>query len=126
MRLRESRLLLDAGEYSGAYYLAGYSVECGLKACIARRIARFTFPDKAHASDCYSHDLKKLLKLAELSAAYKERSSSDGMFRQNWERAAEWSESSRYSSYDQEQGEGLFKAIADPKHGVAAWIRQHW
>ncbi len=29
-RIRKAKVLFDAGEYSGAYYLAGYAVECGL------------------------------------------------------------------------------------------------
>src|SRR5690242_18924526 len=28
MRVREAKLLLDGGEWSGAYYLVGYAVEC--------------------------------------------------------------------------------------------------
>jgi HEPN domain-containing protein len=35
-RLEDARPLLDAGRFSGAYYLAGYAVECALQACIAR------------------------------------------------------------------------------------------
>jgi hypothetical protein len=34
-RLAEARILLDAGEFSGAYYLAGYAIECAIKARIA-------------------------------------------------------------------------------------------
>jgi HEPN domain-containing protein len=44
-RIREAKILFDAGEYSGAYYLAGYSVECALKACFASGVKRFDFPD---------------------------------------------------------------------------------
>lgn len=44
LRAAEARLLLDNGYWSGAYYLAGYAVECGLKACIARRVREFDFP----------------------------------------------------------------------------------
>jgi hypothetical protein len=35
-RLLEARALLRAGLPNGAYYLAGYSIECALKACIAK------------------------------------------------------------------------------------------
>ncbi|MSU78452.1 MAG: HEPN domain-containing protein [Gemmataceae bacterium] len=35
-RVRDADSLLKAGQWSGAYYLAGYAVECGLKACIAK------------------------------------------------------------------------------------------
>jgi HEPN domain-containing protein len=32
VRLNEAKVLLDAGHFDGAYYLAGYAVECALKA----------------------------------------------------------------------------------------------
>ena len=35
-RLREAKALLSVRCWSGAYYLAGYAVECGLKACIIK------------------------------------------------------------------------------------------
>jgi len=34
-REREAKALLAASEWSGAYYLSGYAVECGLKAVLA-------------------------------------------------------------------------------------------
>lgn len=45
VRIKETRILLDAGCYDGAYYLAAYAVECALKACIARQIPAEEFPD---------------------------------------------------------------------------------
>ena len=35
VRIDEAAVLFAQGKYDGAYYLAGYAVECGLKACIA-------------------------------------------------------------------------------------------
>jgi hypothetical protein len=46
VRIREARALLQDRMFDGAYYLAGYSVECGLKACIAKMVRRHEFPDK--------------------------------------------------------------------------------
>ena len=37
IRLEEAATLLNAGKFDGAYYLSGYAVECGLKACIAKQ-----------------------------------------------------------------------------------------
>ena len=37
-RMREARILLAANEPDGAYYLGGYAVECGLKACIIKML----------------------------------------------------------------------------------------
>ena len=63
-RLREAKALLDAGFQDGAYYLAGYSVECALKACIAKRTREHDFPEKKLAIDSHTHDLRDLLRLA--------------------------------------------------------------
>jgi HEPN domain-containing protein len=65
MRIREAKVLFAAEEYSGAYYLAGYAVECALKACIAKSVQRYDFPDKSLAQKSYVHDLKDLLRLAD-------------------------------------------------------------
>jgi HEPN domain-containing protein len=45
-RLRDARALLRARCYSGAYYVAGYAVECALKACIARQTRATSYPPK--------------------------------------------------------------------------------
>src|SRR5690242_7885063 len=41
IRMAEARTLLKARHYDGAYYLAGYAVECALKACIAKRTKKY-------------------------------------------------------------------------------------
>jgi HEPN domain-containing protein len=46
VRLKEANVLLRLGLSDGAYYLAGYAVECALKACIAKGTRRYEFPDK--------------------------------------------------------------------------------
>lgn len=45
-RLREARTIFEKRRYAGAFYIAGYAVECALKACIAKRIQARTFPPK--------------------------------------------------------------------------------
>lgn len=66
-RIAEARFLLRGGLHSGAYYLAGYAVECGLKACIAKKTRRFDFPDKKAVDSSYVHDLEKLVGVAGLT-----------------------------------------------------------
>ena len=44
VRLSGARALLKARLPDGAYYLAGYPVECALKACIAKETQRYEFP----------------------------------------------------------------------------------
>ena len=38
VRLKEATALLKLGLFDGAYYLAGYAVECALKACVLSRM----------------------------------------------------------------------------------------
>ena len=59
-RLLDAKALLQAGRFDAAYYLAGYVVECALKACVAQKTREHDFPDK-EARRYYTHDLKKLL-----------------------------------------------------------------
>jgi hypothetical protein len=65
-RVRDSDALLKAGQWSGAYYLAGYAVECGLKACIAKLTNLHDFPDKELAQRCYTHKIETLVEVAGL------------------------------------------------------------
>lgn len=46
LRIKEARLLLKHRQFEGAYYLTGYAIECALKAAIAKRTAKYDFPDK--------------------------------------------------------------------------------
>ncbi len=71
IRLREAHVLLKSRNYSGSYYLAGYVVECALKACIARQTRRFEFPEKKKIQEAYTHNLESLVKLAGLEPALK-------------------------------------------------------
>jgi len=48
-RLKEAQILYDNRFWSGSYYLAGYSIECALKACIAKQTRKSQFPDKRRA-----------------------------------------------------------------------------
>ena len=70
-RLLDAQTLLDApggGRWSGAYYLAGYALECGLKACILARIEKTgaIFVDKKFSEKCFTHRLEDLIDLAGL------------------------------------------------------------
>jgi HEPN domain-containing protein len=66
VRIGEARVLLEADCYPGAYYLAGYAVECALKACIAKQTREYDFPEKDFVNKSWTHKLEKLPNLAEL------------------------------------------------------------
>ncbi|MGD0616750.1 MAG: hypothetical protein ABSB67_03725 [Bryobacteraceae bacterium] len=60
-RLREAGALMKHRLTDGAYYLAGYAVECALKACIAKKTQRHEFPDKRRVDASHTHNLIQLL-----------------------------------------------------------------
>lgn len=127
LRTCEAEALLAAGLYSGAYYLMGYAVECALKACVAKRVNQYDFPDKGLAQDAFTHDLRKLLIVARLQNAFRRESKKDEKLRDNWIIVRDWSESSRYErSTSEEQARDLYNACTERSHGVLPWIMKQW
>ena len=95
-RLKEAKVLLGAGCWSGAYYLAGYAVELGLKAQIAKAFRAGVIPDKNFVTRIYSHRFSELAALGGLTDQIAERSKEREGFAGNWNIAAAWSEQARY------------------------------
>jgi len=126
VRLRESKALLAAGFSVGAYYLAGYAIECALKACIAKRTQEHDFPEK-ESRNYYSHDLEELLGFAKLRIELDQSLRANAAMKTNWIIVQDWSEESRYDGHktDQEAAE-LLKAIEDQAGGLLPWLRQRW
>lgn len=122
IRIDEAGALLKAKKYPGAYYLAGYAVECGLKACIAQKIRRYTYPDKQLAQKCYTHNVEELVVLAGLKSLL----IADADLLLRWGVVKDWDEQSRYQRKNRTEAQGLYEAITDPLHGVLPWIKTHW
>lgn len=126
VRLEEAKALLGAGLPDGAYYLAGYAVECALKACIARGTQRYDFPEKRSVDASHTHNLKDLIRVANLEVARLEQARNDSVFRNNWDFVQEWSEQSRYRRHSPDMAKALVEAVGNGKHGVMTWIKRHW
>jgi len=124
-RLKEVEVLLENRQYSGAYYLSGYVIECALKACIAKQTRKFDFHDKKTAIESYTHDLEKLVKVAKLDSELKTLVK-DRSFANRWALLKDWSEESRYEKHDKQKALDIYSAITDPNHGVLQWVQQHW
>jgi hypothetical protein len=125
-RLGDGELLLAHGRYGAAYYIAGYAVECGLKACIAKLTRAEDFYDKTLARNIFKHDLVDLANYARLSAVFAQTGTNDPVFAANWARVNLWTEESRYETHTQQEAEQLIAAVRDPAHGVMQCIRQYW
>lgn len=126
VRIAEAGVLLVAGMWDGAYYLAGYAVECALKACIAKQTKAEEFPDKDRALKCFTHKIDELVVLARLKAVLDADVSANPLLRKNWTTVKDWSESSRYHAQPKDDAQALCVAITDPVNGVLPWIQRHW
>jgi HEPN domain-containing protein len=125
-RLDEARLLHQAGMWSGAYYLSGYSIECALKACVLKSIRPFHMPDKAMVNNIHTHDLQQLMNSAKLEDKRKSFAARKPEFAVNWAIVKDWNETSRYESWSQQEADDLLQAITQCGSGVLEWIKRHW
>lgn len=127
VRLDEAKALLDQKRFDGAYYLAGYAVECGLKACIAKLTNQDDFPrDRRFVEKCYSHDFMDLLKASGLLPDWEKDTQADAALTTNWGIVEAWNESVRYERWGQAKAQALYEAISHPTQGVMQWIELRW
>jgi HEPN domain-containing protein len=91
-KLEDAKLLRNAGRADNAYYLAGYAVELMLKAIVSARFRTDTLPDRAVSTQVFVHDLRKLISLALLDIALKEREERDPGFRARLQIVLRWTE----------------------------------
>ncbi len=125
-RLSEAQVLLQAGKWSGAYYLVGYAVECGLKARIARGTKQDDFPVKARVIASHTHDLAQLVGVAGILTELQAQSEKDATFSGHWGVVSQWNEESRYKLWTERDAKELLEAASDPDHGVVPWLRTLW
>jgi len=127
VRLDEAVVLFERGRFSGAYYLAGYAVECGLKASIAKKTRKHDFPpDRRTIEGAYTHDLDKLVKSAGLDPELDREMKVNKALGRHWAIVKDWSEQSRYEEKSRQETADLIDAISSSPHGVLEWIRQRW
>lgn len=126
IRLKDVQVLLRGRNYEGAYYLSGYIIECGLKACIAKQTKRCDFPDKKTVNASYTHNLTDLVKVAGLLPDLEQEIKNYPVFGVNWAIVKDWSEESRYQHHTEKESRDLYSAITNKTHGVLQWIKRHW
>jgi hypothetical protein len=128
LRIREAVALLSSTPPlpDGAYYLAGYSVECALKAAIAKLNSQFDWPEKAFVADCHTHNILALVRLARLESARAIDAASNRVFAQNWLIVNDWNEHSRYRRNSLIEARQIIDAVMDATNGVLPWIKARW
>lgn len=130
IRLKDAKVLLARKRWSGAYYLCGYAIECGLKACILKYIGESgaIFGDQAFLkklADCWTHDLVKLLNLAGLDGDFGAARGENSALDTFWGVTKDWKETSRYEEKTEAEAKALFEAVSNP-NGVFQWIQSRW
>ena len=128
LRIKEAKILLENRYYAGSYYLAGYAVECALKACIAKRTKRYDFPPPTGViRNIYTHELETLMKSANLWTSFSRDAATNPTLAAYWVAVKAWSAERRYELHITEpMARDMYKAITDIKHGVLSWLKKSW
>jgi len=128
LRIKEAKVLLNEGCYEGSYYLAGYAVECALKACIAKQTKRHDFPPKRKVVEAvYTHALETLMKSSGLEVMFASTLITDKNLEVYWSIVKRWNEDFRYElNISAPAAQELYTAITDREHGVLTWLKKHW
>ena len=125
IRIEEAKTLLKNKHFSGAYYLAGYSIELALKACYCKKVKEKSFPPKkAIYNKLYDHDLNGLLDVSGIKIPFLKKLGEDSNLNAKWETVKDWNEESRYSIIEQEVAKSIVAAINN--RGVLGLIKQLW
>lgn len=134
-RLNEAKTLQSAGHHEAAFYLAGYAVECGLKAAVCRtlQIDIFNMPTDIHKG-FKTHRLDYLIVLAGLSqrlatdlATDESLSIAANLFLKppsGVERWQSWSEEVRYNVIPCKSTDS--QDFIDNTDYFISWLKNHW
>jgi len=128
LRLNEAKLLAREGEFSGARYLAGYAIECALKARIAMQFRENEIPERALVNRIYTHDISELLRLAGLEAELDANRRVDAELDRRWSTVSSWNEQARYLIWTREDASAMIDAVdGDGRaEGLLQWLIARW
>ncbi len=123
-RLDDAGVLLRNRRSSAAYYVAGYAVECALKACLAKKTRRYEFPPKWNEvkEKYYTHNLQVLAKASGLLSEFER----NPRLQTYWTIVKDWNSTSRYDPDAGKRAKDILLAIGDPKYGVLQCIKRSW
>ncbi|MFT3987218.1 hypothetical protein [Aestuariivirga sp.] len=125
-KIEDASLLLANNRFGNAFYLAGYAIEIGLKACISKQIIAQMIPSKQFVDKLYTHEFKALIGLAGLAQELQDEQKRDRLFATYWGAVGEWNEAARYTATDAATAQLMVQATRDTNSGVLRWIRLHW
>lgn len=98
-----------------------------MKACIAKQIRRYDFPERQLVLDSYTHDLDKLLRVSGLMARLDSDRQTDPDLERNWFVVKDWSEHTRYETVVLEDtAKDFYRAVTARRGGILPWLRRRW
>jgi HEPN domain-containing protein len=127
IRLKEAKVLFDNKCYSGSFYLSGYTVECALKACIAKKTKRFEFPEREFVNQIHTHKLNQLISLLGLKRDLDNEINNNVVFASYWGYLKDWDVKVRYDrNVKRQQALDAINAISDNQNGILKWLKNFW
>ena len=106
--------------------MAGYCIECALKACIAKNINAHVIPDKAFVNNIYQHNLEALLKMSGLNRQMLIDSAGNSNLVASWNIVKVWKVDSRYEFKSELEAREMYNSIVNRSNGILVWIQQYW
>lgn len=139
LRLKEANILLSQNYPDGAFYLAGYAVECALKSAICRILNIDDFFDmyssKVHGAKVKddvvqkfrTHDYGTLLVLSGLYFKLESDLLRDSLLEHSWStiQLHAWSEQYRYQVAARKAVTEVADFIKSVNY-LLQWIKKHW
>jgi HEPN domain-containing protein len=131
-RLKDAKALLGRKRWAAAYYMSGYVIECGLKACLLRYLGESDaiFGNENYRKDlaqCWTHDLVLLVKLAGLKVDFDVACGANPTLSAHWGVVKDWKEISRYvETRPEPEARAMFEAVSHNPDGVFKWIQSRW
>jgi len=119
-------LLHENHRHSGSYYLAGYAIELGLKASIAKSFLSNAIPDKKFVNNIYQHKLDQLIGLAAFSSSFTKERKNNEILNSHWGIVTQWTTEARYRMIDQVESNAMIVAVTNRENGIFPWIKRHW
>ena len=125
-RLTDARVLLEAGQNAGAWYVAGYVLELALKAVICKTLRIREYPENGLNGKLKTHVVEELVLLAGLKQDLATHRA-DASFERSWKTVTDWKVDDRYSLVRTRQDvSDLLDALGNPEHGVLTWLTNQW
>ena len=132
-RLESAEHLIKAGDWEGAAYMMGFSLECALKSAICKTLHLQAYPEytknKEVASFFMTHKFDCLYVVSGLTDIFNVNAGGDAYW--NWSEftknyTGNWVET-RYqlSNWDGQKVSGLFKYLSDTNHGIITEIESN-